>query len=91
LYNLKLVWDTAGQERFKSVTSAYYRGADAVIMVYDSSDKKSFLNLQEWLNEVNRHAPDVKCKVIVSNKNDRSNKEVNPEEAKVKVYYKTYI
>jgi Ras-related protein Rab-1A len=53
-------------------------------MVYDSSDKKSFLNLQEWLNEVNRHAPDVKCKVIVSNKNDRSNKEVNPEEAKVK-------
>ena len=53
-------------------------------MVYDSSDQNSFTNLQEWLNEVNRHAPDVKFKVIVSNKNDRLNREVNSEEAKVK-------
>jgi Ras-related protein Rab-1A len=29
------IWDTAGQERFRTITSAYYKGADAVIMVYD--------------------------------------------------------
>lgn len=33
---LKLqIWDTAGQERFRSVTRSYYRGAAAVILVYD--------------------------------------------------------
>ncbi len=29
------LWDTAGQERFRSVTRSYYRGAAAVILVYD--------------------------------------------------------
>ena len=26
------IWDTAGQERFRTITSAYYRGADGIIM-----------------------------------------------------------
>ena len=25
------IWDTAGQERFRTITSAYYRGADGVL------------------------------------------------------------
>ena len=25
------IWDTAGQERFRTITSAYYRGADGVV------------------------------------------------------------
>ncbi|VDO10977.1 unnamed protein product, partial [Haemonchus placei] len=29
------IWDTAGQERFKTVTSAYYRGAQGALIVYD--------------------------------------------------------
>jgi len=32
-------WDTAGQERFRTITSAYYRGADGIIMVYDVSNR----------------------------------------------------
>lgn len=31
------IWDTAGSETFKSIVSAYYRGADAVVLVYDAS------------------------------------------------------
>eukprot|EP01084_Bolivina_argentea_P069460 126384_1 len=33
------VWDTAGQERFKSLGNAFYRGADACILVYDITQK----------------------------------------------------
>ena len=32
-------WDTAGQERFRTITSAYYRGADGIIMVYDVTNR----------------------------------------------------
>ena len=36
------VFDTAGQERFKSLTTGYYWEANAVILVYDVSDKPTF-------------------------------------------------
>lgn len=28
------IWDTAGQERYQSLGSAFYRGADACVLVY---------------------------------------------------------
>jgi small GTP-binding protein len=36
------IWDTAGSEAFKSIVSAYYRGADAVMLVFDGSARHSF-------------------------------------------------
>lgn len=45
------VWDTAGQERFRSITSAYYRGAQGAIICYDCQDKDSFEATRSWINE----------------------------------------
>jgi Ras-related protein Rab-1A len=72
-----LQWDTAGQERFRTITSAYYRGADGIIMVYDVSNQESFDHVQDWLQEVNRYASDGTCKLLIGNKNDRPDKVVN--------------
>ncbi len=48
------IWDTAGQERFRTITSAYYRGADGIIMTYDITSKASFMHVNDWLSEVRR-------------------------------------
>jgi GTPase SAR1 family protein len=33
-----LKWDTAGQERFRSVFHAYYKGANAILIVFDKTN-----------------------------------------------------
>lgn len=42
------IWDTAGQERFRTITTAYYRGAMGILLVYDVTDEKSFNSEFEW-------------------------------------------
>ena len=39
---LTFQWDTAGQERFRTITTAYYRGAMGILLVFDLTDEKSF-------------------------------------------------
>ncbi len=42
------IWDTAGAERFRSITTAYYRGAMGILLVYDITDEQSFANICNW-------------------------------------------
>eukprot|EP00920_Eleutheroschizon_duboscqi_P020621 GHVT01048765.1.p1 GENE.GHVT01048765.1~~GHVT01048765.1.p1 ORF type:complete len:129 (-),score=30.53 GHVT01048765.1:603-989(-) len=65
------VWDTAGQERFRTLTSSYYRGAHAVIVVYDSTSRPSFESLPRWLGELRRYCTNEDAvKMLVANKVD---------------------
>ncbi|ETV98459.1 hypothetical protein H310_08603 [Aphanomyces invadans] len=45
------IWDTAGQERFQSLGVAFYRGADACVLVYDITNPASFDKLDSWRDE----------------------------------------
>jgi Ras-related protein Rab-7A len=45
------IWDTAGQERFQSLGVAFYRGADACLLVYDVTDPHSLDHLDHWRQE----------------------------------------
>ena len=45
------IWDTAGQEKFRSIGSAFYRGSDACVLVYDINSQESFNNLTNWKQE----------------------------------------
>ena len=76
------IWDTAGQERYRAITSAYYRGADGIIMVYDVTSSESFDHVSDWLTEVNRYANEGTCKLLVGNKCDMEDKVVTTEAAK---------
>lgn len=73
---------SVGQERFRTITSAYYRGADGIIMVYDVTSQESFDHVADWLNEVNRYANEGTCKLLVGNKSDMDDKVVKTDSAK---------
>ena len=77
------IWDTAGQERFRTITSSYYRGAHGIIIVYDITDRDSFDNVKQWLNEIDRYACENVNKLLVGNKSDLDSKrQVDFDEAK---------
>lgn len=46
--------DTAGQERFNSITSAYYRSAKGIILVYDITKKETFDDLPKWMKMIDK-------------------------------------
>ena len=48
------IWDTAGHERFKTITTSYYRGANAIVIVYDVTERESFEHIEKWLNEIDK-------------------------------------
>ena len=77
------IWDTAGHERFRTITYSYYRGANAIIIVFDLSDKKSFISITEWLKQIEKHAKENVFKFLVGNKSDlEDERQVAYEEAK---------
>lgn len=59
------IWDTAGQERFKAFTSAYYRGAHGIVMVYDITNRVSFTAINNWLQDIRRFASDSEIAILL--------------------------
>ncbi|RMJ21050.1 GTP-binding protein [Aspergillus sp. HF37] len=64
------IWDTAGQERFRTITTAYYRGAMGILLVYDVTDERSFHNISTWFSNVEQHASEGVHKILIGNKCD---------------------
>jgi Ras-related protein Rab-8A len=64
------LWDTAGQERFRALTSAYYRGAMGVLLVYDVSDEQSFTNVRNWMRLIDQNATEKVMRILIGNKSD---------------------
>ncbi|GMT36746.1 hypothetical protein PFISCL1PPCAC_28043, partial [Pristionchus fissidentatus] len=76
------IFDTAGQERFRSVTSAYYRDADALLLVFDVANRLSFENIRNWLGQIKDFAKDNVMVTLVGNKCDlASQRKISVKEA----------
>ncbi|VDK67105.1 unnamed protein product [Onchocerca ochengi] len=77
------IWDTAGQERFLAITTTYYRGADALLLVYDLTNRQTFINIRDWLARIKENAKETVLIILVGNKMDlQSNREVKYEEGR---------
>ncbi|CAD8205617.1 unnamed protein product [Paramecium pentaurelia] len=76
------IWDTAGQEKFRTITNAYYKGADGIIMVYDISSTESFEDIDKfWINQVESYAEKNVELLLLGNKSDVEDKDVTTQKA----------
>uniref|UniRef100_A0A287B2E5 small monomeric GTPase n=1 Tax=Sus scrofa TaxID=9823 RepID=A0A287B2E5_PIG len=65
---------TEGAERFRTITTAYYRGAMGIMLVYDITNEKSFDNIRNWIRNIEEHASADVEKMILGNKCDVNDK-----------------
>ncbi|XP_023039677.1 ras-related protein Rab-34 isoform X3 [Piliocolobus tephrosceles] len=66
-------WDTAGQERFKCIASTYYRGAQAIIVVFNLNDVASLEHTKQWLADaLKENDPSSVLLFLVGSKKDLS-------------------
>ena len=76
------IWDTCGQEKYRSMTRQYFKDAHGIILMFDISDKRSFSNLEGWLEDIKENSikDDVSI-VIVGNKTDLKFRNIKHETA----------
>lgn len=60
----------------RTITTAYYRGAMGIMLVYDVTDPASFDNIRNWMTSLEQNASEGVNKVLVGNKCDLVDKRV---------------
>jgi small GTP-binding protein len=71
IYEIKCqIWDTASQERFRTITTAYYRGAQGIFLFYNVTDRQSFQNVRRWMQDIQKHAGDEVVIILIGTKDD---------------------
>merc|ERR550532_1960276 len=82
------LWDTAGQERFRSLIPSYIRDSSVAVVVYDVSNRTSFLNTARWIEEVRSERGSDVIVMLVGNKTDLVDKrQVSIEEGDAKARF----
>ncbi|OMJ91286.1 hypothetical protein SteCoe_6177 [Stentor coeruleus] len=79
------LWDTAGQERFRSLIPGYIRDCSMAVVVFDITQKQSFLSIDKWIEDVrNERGGDVVI-MVAANKSDLADRRtVSTEEIEKK-------
>ena len=75
------MWDTAGQETYQSLAPIYFLHSLIGFIVFDITQRSSYLNVAKWVNQLREFAGDNVISVIVANKIDlESERQVYIEE-----------
>ncbi|KAJ1796206.1 GTPase Ryh1 [Coemansia sp. RSA 2399] len=79
------LWDTAGQERFRSLIPSYIRDSSVALVIYDITNRESFVQTTKWIEDVRAERGDEVIIVLVGNKTDLNDaRQVSTEEGEKK-------
>ena len=67
-----ILWDIAGQSKFELMRKHFYKGTDAVILIFDLTNRKSFESVSKWVNDIRKYEKDL-VGIIFGNKEDLLN------------------
>eukprot|EP00732_Lithocolla_globosa_P007447 Lithocolla_globosa_v1_NODE_9534_length_694_cov_6.644757.p1 type:complete len:210 gc:universal NODE_9534_length_694_cov_6.644757:637-8(-) len=78
------LWDVAGQERFGVMTRVYYKEANACVIVFDITQRRTFQAVIKWKKDLDSkvHLPNgepIPC-LLLANKCDLKSRPVSDEE-----------
>ena len=74
IISLKAYYFDIVPSRFHTITTAYYRGALGIMLVYDVTNEKSFHNISKWMRKIEENANEDVEKILVANKCDLEEK-----------------
>ena len=75
------VWDTAGQEKMGGLRDGYYIGGNAAIIMFDVTDKKTYMDVPKWYSDFTRVVNDG-VTVLLGNKVDVKDRKVKAKDIK---------
>lgn len=64
------LWDTAGHERFRTMTTNFFRGSKGALLLFDVTNRITFLSLDRWIRSLKMHNLDGLEVFIIGNKID---------------------
>ena len=74
------MWDTSGSHRFKYITTAYFKGADIILLCYSVTDKDSFINVDFWINEIAMYCTYINHVSLIALQTDSPNRIISKNE-----------
>ena len=79
------LWDTAGQERFRSLIPGYIRDCSMAVVVFDITQKQSFVSIDKWIEDVRNERGNDVIIMVAANKSDlEDRRSVSSEEIEKK-------
>jgi small GTP-binding protein len=74
-YNEKIIkmqiWDIAGHEKYRSSINLYYKNTNGIILFFDLSEEDTFINIRNWIKEINKYKYTNTPIILVGNKADK--------------------
>ena len=80
-YDIKL-YDTGDNEKFRKITLKYIRDSEGIILIFDITNKESFQNIENWINDIKKSMvnDDDYIIMLLGNKLDKVEEDINTRE-----------
>ena len=67
-----ILWDIAGQQKFDKMRTAFYLGAQGVLLVFDLTNPNTFHNIMNWYADIKKEIELGINGILIGNKSDLS-------------------